>query len=118
MSAERERELAAKLDNLKTKVTATTYGVFEVRPHPKSYPDVMRLCQGHADRGIYGGGWYVVIDNAGIAPDRGWGYGVSWYHPDPEFQIPTLGTFDEHLVPTDDAAHAIVAFVKAENRVA
>lgn len=86
-------------------------GTFEFRSHPLADPTHVRRRRGWADRSI--NGWYVVIDNGG-GVDGGWqwGYGLTWLHPDPDVQLPVHGTFDQTLVPVDDAARTIVQFVK------
>ena len=87
-------------------------GIFEVRTHPVTDPDYVKLRRGRADHAI--NGWYVVIDNGGgVDGPWQWGYGASWLHPDPDVQLPCNGTFDQVLTPVDDAARAIVAFVKS-----
>jgi hypothetical protein len=88
-------------------------GLFEVRTHPIANPDRVQLRYGRADQAL--GGWYVVIDNGSrIDAPTVWGYGLSWYHPDPNFQYQLHGTFDQKLTPMDDAARAIVKRVKEQ----
>ena len=85
-------------------------GVFEVRKHPITDPDHVRLRHGRADCAF--AVWYVVFDNGGGVDDEWqWGYGLSWYHPDPNVQTYCPGTFDQVLTPVDDVAREIVRFV-------
>lgn len=90
-------------------------GIFEVRPHPATDPADVRRRYGWADRGI--NGWYVVINNGGgVDGDWQWGYGLTWLHPDADVQPAMHGTFDQRLVPVDDAARTIVQFVKEQTK--
>lgn len=91
----------------------TIRGIFEVRSYPNTEPEHMRRRFGHADVTFHDR-WYIVIDNGGGVDDPWqWGYGVSWYHPDDTLH----GTFDQKLVPVDDAAREIFAFVKSKHVV-
>lgn len=91
-------------------------GVFEVRLWPNKHPDQVRRLFGWADQAVIGG-WHVVLDmGGGVDKEWSWGHGLMWLHPDPEFQIPIHGTFDQILTPVDDAARAIIATVKENQR--
>lgn len=82
-------------------------GWFGVRWFPISSPDDVYTCECRVDTGL--GGWYIV------APLKT--SGASWLHPDPVYQPPVHGTFDQMLTPQDEVARAMIAWVKAVNGV-
>lgn len=85
--------------------------MFEVRNHPVSYPEEVRRLHGWADEGV--SGWYVVIDNCGgVDVPWSWGLGTSWYHPNSTLH----GTFEQTLVPVDEAALRIMTNVQQRQR--